>query len=421
MKTIGSAGAPLLGAAVAAAGILAGAATAAAQDGPVRIGLLLPFTGQYAWVGGNVEPVARMVAEEVETAGGLGGRAIAFVQGDTEGTVDAGTTAANKLVNVDEVVALVGPTSLSFSGARNTILESGTPMVSPTAGTTALDRADKALLFRTVPSDSLGGQAIARAATDGRYLGAADAVERPVLMLGNAPAMISFEEPITRSLEAYGTPLAESVVFTPGKASYRAEVQEALAADPDAIVLVATPEDSARVMTNAFQAGYDGHWFVTQDQTNAEFVELAGPQLVEGIFGLEEVASEESAERNRAFEDAFEAYAGKEVQIFGTNTYDAMNVIALAAERALRETGEITRAGIAENIRAVANPGEGKVAVTNFAEGMAALAEGEEIDYRGLVGPIDFDAWGNIAAPFGIRQVRDGAWETISTMSADAL
>ncbi len=405
----------------AAASLVLSGGAAVAQD-QVRIGLLLPFTGQYGWVGGNVEPVARMVAAEVEEAGGLGGRGIVFVQGDTEGTVDAGTTAAQKLINVDDVVALVGPTSLSFSGARNLIVDSGTPMVSPTAGTTALDRADRTVLFRTVPSDSLGGRALARAASDGEYLGDRGAVERPVLMLGNAPAMVSFEEPIETALEEYGTPLAGSVIFTPGKASYRAEVQEALGADPDAIILVATPEDSARIMTNAFQQGYEGTWFVTQDQTNADFIELAGPQLVEGIYGLEEVASAESADRNRAFEEAFRAYSGgKDVQIFGTNTYDAMNVIALAAERALREGGEITREAMAENIRAVANPGEGKVVVTSFAEGMAALADGEEIDYRGLVGPIDFDEYGNITAPFGIRQVRDGAWTTVSTIEAGAL
>jgi len=408
--------------AAAAAATALAAAPAPAQEEPLRIGLLLPFTGQYAWVGENVQPVARMVAEEVNGSGGIGGREIAFVQGDTEGVVDAGTTAAQKLINVDNVMALVGPTSLSFSGSKNLIIDGGVPMVTPTAGTTELDRACRDVCFRTVPSDSLGGRAIARAATDAAYLAeGAQAWERPVLMVAQSPAMVSFLEPIERSFADYGVELAEVIEFTPNKPAYRSEVREAMAADPDGIVLVAAPEDSARVMTNAFQTGYQGGWFVTQDQTNADYIELAGAQTVEGIYGLEEVAAEESAALNRAFEQRYVDFAGEDVKIFGTNTYDSMNVIALAMLRDHREDGEITRASLAGNIRAVSDPGEGKTVVSNYTDGKAALEAGEEIDYRGLVGPIDFDDWGNIAAPFGIRQVRDGAWETVATVPASAL
>lgn len=398
------------------------ASLAEAQEGPLKIGLLLPFTGQYAWVGENVQPVARMVAEEVNDSGGIDGRKITFVQGDTEGVVDAGTTAAQKLINVDDVVALVGPTSLSFSGSKQLIIDNQVPMVTPTAGTTELDRACTDVCFRTVPSDSLGGRAIARAATDSQYLGeGAEAWTKPVLMVGQSPAMISFKEPIENAFKGYGTELAEVIEYTPGKPSYRSEIQTAIAAGPDGIVLVGTPEDSARIMTNAFQAGYDGGWFLTQDQTNADFVELAGADLANGAYGLEEVASEESAERNRAFEERYEDFSGDEVKIFGTNTYDALNVVALAMARAARASGTITRETLADNIHTVSDPGENKTVVTSYTEGKKALDAGKEIDYRGLVGPIDFDEYGNITAPFGIRQVQDGKWATVATVPAKAL
>ena len=265
-------------------------------------------------------------------------------------------------------------------------------------------------------------RAIARAATDAAFLGEGVAAwQRPVLMVAQSPAMVSFLAPMQRSFEDYGVTPAEVVEFTPGKASYRSEVQQALAAEPDGIVLVASPEDSVRVMTNAFQAGYQGGWFMTQDQTNAEFIELAGPELVEGVFGLEEVASADSADRNRAFEEAYKAYSGEEVKIFGTNTYDSMTVIALAALRAQRDGGAVTRESLAASIRAVSSPGADKVAVTSYAEGKAALEAGKEVDYQGLVGPIDFDDYGNIAAPFGIRKIEDGKWTTVAILPAEAL
>ncbi|WP_311029712.1 ABC transporter substrate-binding protein [Mesorhizobium koreense] len=385
------------------------------------VGLLLPFTGQYAWVGANVQPVAQMIADEVNKSGGIGGKKITFVQGDTEGTVDAGTTAAQKLIDVNNVLALVGPTSLSISGSKQLIVDNKVPMVTPTAGSTILDNLCKTVCFRTVPSDSLGGRAIARAATDSKYLGGGKTWAKPALMVGKSPAMVSFEAPVQKSFSKYGTEVAETVEYSPDKPSYRSEVQQVTSAQPDGIVLVGTPEDSARIMTNAFQSGYQGGWFVTQDQTNDDFIKLAGAELVEGIYGLEEVASAESADRNRVFEEAYKAYSGNPVKIFGTNTYDAMNVIALAMERAQVHGGEITRATIADNIRKVANPGDGKVVVTDYASGKKALEDGKEINYQGLVGPIDFDEYGNITAPFGIRQVKDGKWTTVATVPAEAL
>lgn len=418
MKSNGFARAMLAGVALAATTI--GAQPALAADDLV-IGLLLPFTGQYAWVGANVQPVAQMIADQVNESGGIGGKKITFVQGDTEGVVDAGTTAAQKLINVDDVLALIGPTSLSISGSKQLIIDAHVPMVTPTAGSTMLDNACKTVCFRTVPSDSLGGRAIARAATDAKYLGGAEAWKQPALMVGQSPAMVSFEAPLKASFEDYGAKVGTTVEYNPDKPSYRSEVQEATGGQPDGIVLVGTPQDSARIMTNAFQSGYQGGWFVTQDQTNDDFIKLAGAELVEGIYGLEEVASEESADRNRAFEKAYKDYSGDEVKIFGTNTYDAMNVVALAMLRAEMKDGKVTRETIADNIRKVANPGDGKVEVYNYADGKKALEAGKEINYNGLVGPVDFDEYGNITAPFGIRQVKDGKWETIATVPASAL
>jgi len=384
------------------------------------IGLLLPFTGQYDWVGANVQPVAQMIADEINESGGINGAEIRLIQGDTEGTVDAGFTAAQKLINADGALVLVGPTSLSLAGSQQLIVDTGTPMVSPSAGTTVLDDYNDTYMFRTVPSDSLGGRAIARAATDSQFL-SGESFSNAVLMVGNAPAMISFQDPIEQSFADYGSPLLANMLFTPGKTSYRTEVQEALANDPDVIVLVATPEDSARVMGAAFEAGYAGTWFVTQDQTTNDYIELATPALVEGIYGLEEVASPESADLNTAFEARLMAYNGSEVQIFGTNAYDAMNVIGLAMLRAARDGSEVSRATITSNIRAVTDPGADKVVVHDYTSGKEALEAGNEVDYQGLVGPIDFDEYGNITAPFAIKRVVNGAWETVSIIPAEAL
>lgn len=115
------------------------------------------------------------------------------------------------------------------------------------------------------------------------------------------------------------------------------------------------------------------------------------------------------------------AFSGEEVKIFGTNTYDAANILFLAMLRAKLRDGEVTRETVAKNIPQVANPGPDREEVTSYTEGKAALEAGKEINYQGLVGPVDFNEFGNIAAPFGIRQVKDGAWTTAATIKASDL
>lgn len=387
----------------------------------IKVGLLLPFSGQYGWVGSNVMPVVQMVAEEVNQSGGLNGGQIRLIQGDTEGTIDAGTTAVQKLVNVDQVTALVGPTSLSFGGVKTTITDNGVPMISPTAGTIELDQAGTDYFYRTVPSDSLGGRAIARTVTAaGEYLDR-EPFTTVVLMVGQSPALISFKRPIEQAMREFGRELAASLEYRPEKQSYRTEAQEALAAEPEVIILIGSPEDSVRIIQAAFEAGYTGTWFVTQDQTNAEFIELATPQLVEGIYGLEETPPIEAKERSQTFAEYYKAYSGQEVKIFGPNAYDAANVLFLAMLRAGLREGEISRETVVRNIPLVANDGPDKIKVSTYTEGKQTLEAGQEINYEGLVGPIDFDEYGNITAPFAIRQAQQGAWQTIAIIKATDL
>lgn len=391
-------------------------ATDTAPQGTIPLGVLVPYTGQYSFVGESVQPVVRMVVdEEINAGGGIGGAQIELVQGDTEGVVDAGVLAARKLISTDNVVALIGPTSLSFTGVRRVLADSGTPMISPTAGTIELDDAGKELFFRTVPSDSLGGRAVARAVTDPAYLARDAAFERPALMVGQAPALVSFQEPIAEAVTEFGGELVSNSTYTTGKQSYRSEVSGVLGADPDVIILIGEPADSARIMQDAFEAGYEGTWFVTQDQTTAEYVELAGPELVEGIYGLIEAVADEELLAE------FTERLGQEPAIFQTNAYDAINVTGLAMLTAELSGEGITKETIAANLDSVANPEEGDVVVTSYNEGKEALEAGDGIDYQGLSGPVDFDEFGNITAPFTIQQVQDGSFTNVATLPAEEL
>ena len=392
--------------------------TGSGAQGDLKLGLLLPYTGEYSWVGANVEEATKLILDkQVNASGGIGGKHVTFVRGDTEGTVDAGVLAARKLTDIDQVLGFIGPTSLSFTGVRQVILDTKTPVVTPTAGTVEFDKAGTSFFHRTVPSDSLGGRAIAKAITNSKDLLGGKSFSKVALMVGDAPALISFEKPVQSAMEEFGSPLSKSMRFSVGQQSYRSEVSQVLGDNPDMIILVAAPQDSASIMRQANQSGYKGSWFVTQDQTNADYVKLAGAQVVEGVYGLEEAAPKEAA----GLRKTFTADLGHDPKIFQTNTYDAINVMTLAMYQAFKTDHMVSRATIEKRLDEVANPAPGDVIVTSYEAGKKAIDEGKGIDYQGLSGPVDFDDYGNITSPFQILQVKNGAFTQVAELDAAAL
>ena len=372
--------------------------------GEITIGVLLPFSGDYAWVGANVLPVVQTIVEEINDQGGIDGAEVSIVQGDTEGSPDASLSATQRLINVEGVSAIVGPTSITMSAVFDQFAENEVPIVTPTAGTTSLDTRGGQWVFRTVSSDSLGGRAIARAARDQQYNSIQD-YDRMALMVGDKEVFQSFKEPVQSAFEEFGGTVTTAMDIRTGKASYQSEVQSMMDSDPQITTLIASVEDSVKITQAGFQAGYEGNWFATQDQTNQEFLAQNDNQVTNGMLGLTAAPYQAAQEAGRieAFRNRMQTAAGwEESKTFDTNTYDAMNVLGLAMKQAVADGNEVTGAAIAEAIPTVAKPPE--QTVTTYTEGAEAIDAGTDVDYEGLVGPINFNEYGDIVAPFSIKR-----------------
>ena len=117
---------------------------AIANTGPVKIGMISPLTGSGGSYGPNIVKAAQVVATQINDAGGiLGGRMIEIIAEDSETNSTASVRAARKLLDVNQVSAIVGmwgsgPTlavkplaiekgvSLSCLGAADAITEGDT-------------------------------------------------------------------------------------------------------------------------------------------------------------------------------------------------------------------------------------------------------------------------------------------------------
>ena len=125
------------------AGLAAAAALpsrfAIAQPKPLKVGLMLPYSGTFAKLGENITSAIELLI--AEKGGKLGGREIQFVKLDDESKPEKGPENAERLVKRDAVDVLIGTVHSGVQmGIHKVVRESGTLCIVPNAGAVAVTR-----------------------------------------------------------------------------------------------------------------------------------------------------------------------------------------------------------------------------------------------------------------------------------------
>ena len=123
------------GAALAAASSLP-TGFAIAQAKPLKVGLMLPYSGTFAQLGENITHAIEMVV--AEKGGKLGGRDIQFVKLDDESKPELGPQNADRMIKRDNVDVIIGTVHSGVQMAiHKAAVESGTLCIIPNAGAVA--------------------------------------------------------------------------------------------------------------------------------------------------------------------------------------------------------------------------------------------------------------------------------------------
>ena len=92
--------------------VLVGAlAVAAPAAEPIKIGAFFALSGPAAPIGTPTKLVAEMVVDQINQAGGINGRPIELVVGDTESDPAKAASIAKKFIFADKVAAIIGPST----------------------------------------------------------------------------------------------------------------------------------------------------------------------------------------------------------------------------------------------------------------------------------------------------------------------
>ena len=152
-----------------ALGALSLAVAAGGAQAELKVGALLPLTGDLQAYGESSRNGINLAAEEINAAGGVLGEPMTIEIADTQTEPQSGVDAAQRLVSVQGVSAIVGALSsgVTIPVASSVSAVEGVPQISGASTSPVMtDLDDNDFLFRTTPSDAFQGPALAEVAGD---------------------------------------------------------------------------------------------------------------------------------------------------------------------------------------------------------------------------------------------------------------
>src|ERR1700684_3860203 len=220
---------------------------------PIRIGVLAPLTGGGGPYGVDIVKASKLAADQINAAGGvLGGRKIElFVEDDETSATDA-VKAARKLLDIDKVIAI---TAVWGSGpilaGRPLTLEKNVVVAALGYADEVAQGATRGLVWRFQARASSWGEPAARAILKGGYK------KIGLLHLQN-PFVATLIPSFLKTIEQGGAHVVSDVEFKPDQPSYRAEIEEVYAADPEAVFVPGYVNQFTSIAKEIYRGGDEG-------------------------------------------------------------------------------------------------------------------------------------------------------------------
>ncbi len=354
---------------------------AGGSDGILRLGGILPETGNLAFLGPPEFAGVELAVQDINAAGGVLGADIEWLPGDSGDNGEVANATVDRLL-AEDVDGFIGAASSGVSlTVIDKITQAGKIHFSPAnTSPTFTDYDDNGLYFRTAPSDVVQGAALADIMLNDGAATAAFLVLNDSYGTGLQRFTI---EPYTAGggEVVYG----ETATYDPQAENFDAEIASVVDANPDAVVIIGFDE-TAQILGGLIEAGFgpaDKLVYGTDgNMGNALAQQFDDPSVVAGMKGTlpgVDVAGE--------LADFRHALLGIDPELvdfsYSAESYDAVVVTALAAIVAGSDDG----AAVGAEINDVTRGGE---KCTTFADCKALAEAGTDFDYDGFSGPLEF-------------------------------
>jgi branched-chain amino acid transport system substrate-binding protein len=324
---------------VAACGSTPGGGTSNANSysgKTIKLGAILSITGAGGVYGPQSRDGANLAVKQINASGGVNGAQITLTINDDASDKAQSAQVAQKLIQSEQDLALLGPTLSNSAVAVHPLAETlKTPILA--VSTTGIHIVPDCNFPATTPCkyvfrDSLGEETaiptnIKSYATD----------KHPatgVLLVAQDDKFSSDGGKIVQDTVAqYNINLLKTIKFNKAEADLSPYVTQAVQAKPDVIFITSLGGIPAKIMTEARKQGWQGQFLGGNGFNTATVSKQAGADG-KGARSASAWYLGNTFASNKEFVDAYKAEYSKDPDQFAAQGYSAIKILADAAKRA---------------------------------------------------------------------------------------
>lgn len=212
------------------------------ETGPIKVGAVLPLTGDAAAYGEPSRNTLMLALDEINKAGGVNGRSIELIIEDGKCNGKDASNATQKLVNVDKVQMIIGGFCSSESLASVSIAEAAKVMLLSPASSSPDLTGKSAYFVRDYPSDASQGKVLAALAYNDK------AMKHVAFIQEQTDYAVGIYKAFNENFTALGGTTSKEE-FASTANDFRSQLSKLKSGNPDALFIDAqTPASAERIV-----------------------------------------------------------------------------------------------------------------------------------------------------------------------------
>jgi branched-chain amino acid transport system substrate-binding protein len=308
-----------------------------AAEPPIPIGILGPFTGSLAFNAEEMKKGMMLAVDEINAKGGLWGRKIELIFGDTEAKPDKGVAAVKKLITRDKVLVVGGGYASSVNIATSEVCQNEkTPIVVAIAISPTITNRGFDYVFRTSPNSPqfLAGM--------NEWLEKVKKPKTVAFLMENTDYGRDGEKIWSATSKKIGANELAHLYFEIGDTDFTTQISKLKELKPEVTFNIASTTEASLIQKQAKELNFVTQWIGVGGQFTEAYFKMSGATCQ---YAMGSSLEPTLAMKNPIVADFVKRYEAKYSKarpgIFSSQGYDNIMVIMDAIKRVGKPTGDL--------------------------------------------------------------------------------
>jgi branched-chain amino acid transport system substrate-binding protein len=344
------------------------------NDPGIRIGAVLPLTGQNAQYGLWTQQGIDMAVDEINTAAGTNSdNKIQILYQDSAGDPKTGVTATQQLISTQGIKFLIVINSGVVVAAAPIAESNHVILMNPAAANAAIRKAGD-YIFSNI------NDAKSEANFMAKYMKNTLNIDSAAILNATSAYQISAADAFEEQFKALGGKIVAHESFDENATEVRTQLTKLRSTNVNAVYTPAISKNAALILRQAQELGFKPKWFSATAFEGPEVQEIAGS--ADGVIYTSSVLNKDDPQV-KEFMRRFQERYGKDPEVYSATAYDAVHILYSGIQK-----GGYNPDRVKDYLYTLKN-------------------------FPGPSGPTTFEADGGVSNPIVLKVVRNGQFQIL--------